>query len=263
MMYAQLPLKIELKDEARFSTYVCESEGLKNTLNALQSALGGIDKNTQGSSENSVLGTKACCFIGPMGVGKTHLLQAACRFQIENQANAAKQNSTQSFGAGVYLPLGDVTLPFVPMVLDGMEQVDLVCVDDIDLVIGQEDWELALANLLMKSKNMGHAVFFASNQPIHEWTIITKELASAMVNVLPIPLAPIKSDKALVDALQKHAEMLGFHLSVEVCNYLIKQYSKNLQELLAVLGLLAEASIVQKRRVTLPFAKQILMPKFD
>lgn len=263
MMYAQLPLKIGLKDEARFSTYVCETDALQQTLDALQLALKGQTDKELSKGNQALLSTKACCFIGDFGSGKTHLLQAACRFQLESQSDVAAQPNSQSTGAGVYLPLGDVTLPFIPMVLEGMEQVDLVCVDDIDLVIGQEDWEKALANLLMKSKNMGHAVFLAASQPMHEWKLVTKELASAMVNVLPIPLERIKSEKVLAQALQKHAEMLGFHLSLDVCNYLIKQYSNNLLELLAVLGLLAEASIVQKRRVTLPFAKQILMPKFD
>lgn len=253
MMYAQLPLKIGLKEEARFSTYVCETDALQRALDELQSALA-EQIGRDGSTSN-----KACCFVGPFGSGKTHLLQAACRFQLEMQAEA----TSQSAGAGVYLPLGDVTLPFIPMVLDGMEQVDLVCVDDIDLVIGQEDWENALANLLMKSKNLGHAVYLAASQPMHEWKLATKALASALVNVLPIPLEPIQSDKAIIQALQKHAEMSGFHLSLDVCNYLIKQYSNNLLELLAVLGLLEEASIIQKRRITLPFAKQILKPKFD
>lgn len=244
MMYAQLPLKIGLKEEARFSTFVCQNQGLKTILDNLQAMLNG---------QTNEIG--ACCFTGEIGAGKTHLLQAACRYQIEMHTDDSQTSS------GVYLPLGDVTLPFIPMVLDGMEQVGLVCVDDVDLIIGQADWENALANLLLKSKNNGHAVLFASSEPVSDWKFATKALASAMMNVLPVPLEKLHQEKDLVSALQKHAEMTGFRLTTDVCNFLIKSYSKNLEELLAVLGLLEEASIVQKRRVTLPFTKQILQPK--
>ncbi|MDX1795899.1 MAG: DnaA regulatory inactivator Hda [Hydrogenovibrio sp.] len=241
-MYAQLPLKIGLREEACFETFVAETESL--TL-----ALADVQKNLKKASG------QAFCFVGPSGVGKTHLLQAACRYQIEIQ------QSKPSASASVYLPLGDQSLPLVPAVLDGMEQISLVCVDDVDGVIGQTEWELALANLLMKAKSQGHSIMLSSQSFIGDWPIKTKELASAMMSVLPIDLAPLDSDKEIVYALQKHADKLGFKLPVEVCNFLIKQFSKDLQELLAVVGLLEEASFVQKRRITLPFVKQVLSEK--
>ena len=68
----------------------------------------------------------------------------------------------------------------------------------------------------------------------------------------------LEDNREVVSALQKHSTRLGFELPLEVGNYLIKQFSNDLSELLAVLKLLEQATLVQKRRLTLPFVKQVL-----
>ncbi len=61
---------------------------------------------------------------GGTGTGKSHLLQAACRRADEQGRRAA------------YLPLAMVT-ELAPAVLDGLEQMDLVCLDDIHRAAGK------------------------------------------------------------------------------------------------------------------------------
>ncbi len=179
-------------------------------------------------------------------MGKTHLLQAACRFMTEKKS------------ASVYLPLGDTTLPLIPDVLHGLERTPLVCLDDVEKVIGQESWEHALANLLMRSKVLGHKVVLSGIQNIGDWPIVTSDLTQALMSVLPIRLKPLHNKRDLVVAMQRHALKLGFELPLDVGNYLIKQFSTDLQELLSVLKILEQATFVEKRRMTLPFVKQIL-----
>lgn len=232
-MFVQMPLKIGLRDEASFETYITEQEALAVALNALQNAL----MNNTGS---------AFYLFGNPGVGKTHLLQAACRFVTEkNQAS-------------VYLPIADDSLPLIPDVLIGLEQTMLVCLDDIDQLVGDTKWELALANLLTKSSVQGHTVILSGNQSINDWKIATQELAKALMNVLPIEVKPLEDKTEIISALQRHSQKLGFELPVEVGNFLIKNFSTDLQELLAVLKLLEQATLVEKRRMTLPFVKQVL-----
>ncbi len=229
-----MPLKIGLRDDACFETFVTEQESLAVALNALQAAL------LKGSGN-------AFYLYGEEGVGKTHLLQAACRFVTEQSQ------------ASVYLPMWDENLPLIPDVLIGLEQMPLVCLDDMNDMIGDKKWELALANLLTKSSVQGHTVLLSGKKPINEWNICTQELAKALMNVLPIQMQVLKDKAEVVSALQRHSAKMGFELPNEVGNFLIKQFSTDLQELLAVLKLLEQATLVEKRRLTLPFVKQVLL----
>mgnify|MGYP001101293996 CR=1 FL=1 len=232
-MFVQMPLKIGLRDEASFSTFVTEQESLAVALNALQNSL----KKNSGN---------AFYLYGEEGVGKTHLLQAACRFMTEQDQ------------ASVYLPMSDKSLPLIPDVLIGLEQTSLVCLDEFDGLVGHLKWEKALANLLVKSSDQGHVVIISGQKSINHWNIVTQELAKSLMNVLPILVNPLEDKEEVINALQRHSSTLGFDLPMEVGNFLVKNFSTDLQELLAVLKLLEQATLVEKRRLTLPFVKQVL-----
>lgn len=232
-MLVQMPLKIGLRDDACFETFVTEQASQALALNGLQSAL----KQDNGN---------AFYLYGESGVGKTHLLQASCRYVTEQDK------------ASVYLPFGDLSLPLIPDVLIGLEQMPLVCLDDIDEIIGDSKWELALANLITKSSVQGHTLILTGQQAVNDWSIKTTDLAKALMTVLPIEMHAIEEKDEVIIALQRHSLRLGFELPIEVGNYLIKQFSSDLQELLAVLKLLEQATLVEKRRLTLPFVKQVL-----
>ncbi len=232
-MFVQLPLKIGLRDDACFETFVTEKESLALAFNGLQSAL------TQP-------GGSAFYLYGETGVGKTHLLQASCRF------------ITEQGQASVYLPFEDHSLPLIPDVLTGLEQMPLVCLDDMNGMIGQAKWEIALANLITKSSVQGHTLILTGAVPMNDWDIATTDLAKSLMTVLPIEMQALVEKEEIILALQRHSKRLGFELPNDVGNYLIKQFSMDLQELLAVLKLLEQATLVEKRRLTLPFVKETL-----
>ncbi|VAW45777.1 DnaA inactivator Hda (shorter homolog of DnaA) [hydrothermal vent metagenome] len=232
-MFVQMPLKIGLRDDACFETFVTEKEAHALAFNGLQSAL------TQSNGS-------AFYLYGHSGVGKTHLLQASCRFVTE-------QGETS-----VYLPFEDHSLPLIPDVLIGLEQMPLVCLDDMNGIIGQEKWEKSLVNLITKLNVQGHTLILAGTTSINDWDIATAELAKALMTVLPIKMQALVEKEEVVLALQRHSKRLGFELPNDVGNYLMKQFSTDLQELLAVLKILEQATLVEKRRLTLPFVKEAL-----
>jgi DnaA family protein len=232
-VFVQMPLKIGLRDDACFETFVTEKESQALALSGLQSAL----IQTNGN---------AFYLYGESGAGKTHLLQASCRYVTEKGQTS------------VYLPFGDHSLPLIPDVLMGLEQTPLVCLDDMTEIVGDSKWELALANLITKSSVQGHTVILAGQVSINDWSIKTNELAKALMMVLPIELHSVIEKEEVIVALQRHSKRLGFELPNDVGNYLVKQFSADLQELLAVLKLLEQATLVEKRRLTLPFVKQVL-----
>jgi len=229
----QIPLKMSIQEAVCFESFVTETSEIALALNQFQQALK--------SSNSSVFYLQ-----GSAGAGKTHLLQAACRY---------KSGLNQS---AVYLPLKDMNLPLIAESLKGLEQTALVCIDDIDTKIADESWQKSLATLLVKIQNAGHILVLSGVESIVDWPITLSELNAALVSVLPIHLMPLSQPKELVEALQRHAQAVGFVLPLEVGNFLVKQFSKNILELMAVLKLLEQETLVEKRRLTLPFVKQVL-----
>ncbi|VFS78693.1 DnaA-homolog protein hda [Raoultella planticola] len=76
------------------------------------------------------------------GRGRSHLLHAACA-ELSQRGDAVG-----------YVPLDKRTW-FVPEVLDGMEQLSLVCIDNIECVAGDEPWEMAIFNLYNRNPRIG------------------------------------------------------------------------------------------------------------
>jgi DnaA family protein len=232
-MLVQIPLKMSLRDDASFDTFVAEQESVAMVLSQLQ--------------QPQVSQFSGCYyFYGDSGVGKTHLLQAACRFYTEKH----KQS--------VYFPMANPALPLIPDIFQGLEVTDLVCLDDVEQIVGQVQWETALAGFLAKSRVMGHRVLLTGRSPLLDWPVVTDALKKELVLMVPIQLMPLSGQRELVLALQRHALYMGFELPVEVGNFLIKRFSSDLQELLMVLKLLEQATLAEKRRLTLPFVKEVL-----
>ncbi|HEY9018413.1 HdaA/DnaA family protein [Thiomicrospira sp.] len=232
-MSVQLPLKINLRDDASFETFVAEQESIALVLSHLQ------------QPDNARF---AGCyyFYGASGVGKTHLLQAACRFYTQKQRQS------------VYFPLSNTALPLIPDVLNGLEITDLVCLDDVDKIIGQVAWERSLANFLAKSRVLGHRVLLTGSLDLIDWPVVSDELRRELLSIMPVHLSALQGSRELVLALQRHALYKGFDLPIEVGNFLLKRFSHNLEELLVVLGVLEQATLAEKRRLTLPFVKDVL-----
>src|SRR5690554_2741388 len=118
----QLPLGVKLRDEATFDNY---HSGPNAAVLAAVQALADPQQDP----------VERCVYIwGAPDSGRSHLLQAACHRMAEVGALA------------MYLPLREV-MDHGPQLLDGMEEVDLLCLDDLEVLAGQADWEEALFHI--------------------------------------------------------------------------------------------------------------------
>ena len=129
----QIPLGVRLPDRAVFESFLPDrnAEALEHARRVAQGAAAGL--------------TWLC---GPHGAGKSHLLQAIC---------AAASTHLR---AG-YVPLGQVAALGVG-VLEGLPQLQCLCLDDIDSVIGHGDWEHGIFALLRELQDSGGA-----SMPVH------------------------------------------------------------------------------------------------
>ena len=229
----QLPLQIELRADASFDSFVAEHESVAMLLFQLQMA---IMRNQSGS----------WYLHGPDGSGKTHLLQAACRFAHQWERRC------------VYLDLADSEINAWPALLNGLEESDVIALDAVDAVIKDTAWQVALASLLRQAADHGRVMLMAGQIPLVDWPVTEPVLAEQLSAVVPVSLQPVTEPEAQMLALQRHGQLRGLKLPKSVVKYLIRTFDHDLEAALLALQHVERASLIEKRRITLPFVKQVL-----
>ncbi|MGS2723102.1 DnaA regulatory inactivator Hda [Porticoccus sp. GXU_MW_L64] len=182
---------------------------------------------------------------GNRGSGVTHLVQGAC-----HQALAA--------GLSVqYLPV-DELLEYPPQALfDGLEQTDLVCVDNLQMISGQGEWQEALFHLFNGIKAQGSRLLVGANASPVQVPIELADLKSRLAWGLSLQL-PALADEQKVLLLQFCARQRGLELADAPAQYLFSRLPRDIGQLVVALDQLDKASLQSQRRLTIPFIRQIL-----
>lgn len=225
----QIPLPIQLRASSVFASYCMGAN--HEVLSALQSL-----HNT---------GPSPVVFLyGASGVGKTHLLQAACVRASEQQQQAS------------YLPLRELQR-YGPELLQGAERMDLVCLDDVSEVVQQPLWNRALFNLHLDLEERGGKLLLADEQTPAALPIALPDLASRILAGTVLRVQPL-DDAAQIEALQLHAGQRGLILPEDVVSYLLRRLPRDMHTLCGFLDELDLASLTAQRKLTVPFVKQVL-----
>lgn len=228
MSLGQLPLQMRLRDEATVDNFLGTS--------AMKPVLGALRAQAAGSGEAVIY------LHGPRGSGKSHLLQASCHLA----------------GSGAqYLPLAELGGYAAQEVLQGMEALQLVCLDDIHAVLGREDWELALFNLYNRARERGARLLLAAGAAPRALTLGLEDLRSRLSWGSVFQLNPA-SDEQKAAILVFRAARRGLALGPEVANYIVSRAARDMEALLALLDDLDQASLVEKRPLSIPFTKRVL-----
>lgn len=226
-MTTQLTLSVTLRDEATFDNYVTDNQALVYDLRAMAA----------GAGEQSLF------LFGPEGTGKTHLLEATCV--------AAYAKSRQAH----FLPLGKATL--APACLEDLEHADLVCIDDVHIVLQDRDWEEALFHFYNRAKATGCRMVFSSRSPLNSLSFTLPDLQSRLAWGLIYGIKT-PNDEERRAILQWRAHQRGLKLPDPVVNYLMHRYSRHVGELLLALDKLDRASLMLKQGITLNLVKAVL-----
>ncbi len=223
-MSAQLPLEIQLRDSATFASfYPAQNQPLLKALSE--------------SEDTSVY------FWGVAGAGKSHLLQALCHEKTEAGWRVA------------WLPLAEPGL--MPAMLEDMEQFDLICVDDLQQVAGNDEWEIALFHLYNRIQARAGRLVISAAQPLASLPINLPDLASRLSWGLVFQLQEL-ADEDKQAALQLCAGARGIELNDEVAAYLLRRAPRDMKSLFSLLNRLDEASLVAQRKLTIPFVREFV-----
>ncbi|WP_198263781.1 DnaA regulatory inactivator Hda [sulfur-oxidizing endosymbiont of Gigantopelta aegis] len=181
---------------------------------------------------------------GGSGSGKSHLLQA-----IAGQYQAQAMNA-------LYLPL-KLDDDFPPEMLEGLEMMDLICLDDIDQVIGDAEWEVALFHFFNRMReNQGRLILSASNSAVN-LAINLPDLKSRLTWGLTYQSMAL-GDQDKIIALKHRAELRGLSMSDEIARYLLNHATREMSELIQLLEKLDYESLAEQRKLTIPFIKNYL-----
>jgi DnaA family protein len=226
-MAIQLPLGIGLRDESTFENFVAiGNEQLVDTL-----------INHAGED-------KIVYLWGGNSVGKTHLLQAWCKRHAENGLSVA------------FLPLLQYQ-ELAPDICEGLENLDAVCIDDIQAVAGISEWEEALFHLYNRMRDAAKLIIISANAAPLALGLKLADLVSRLNAALILHVTGL-DDQGKMEVLKLRALARGLELSDEAAQFLIRHYPRDMSILLATLDKLDHASLAAQRRLTIPFIKQVM-----
>jgi DnaA family protein len=224
----QLPLGVRLPDRAVFASF-------------LPARNGQAVEHARQVANAELAGTTWLC--GPGGAGKTHLLQAVC----------AQASATMRAG---YLPLAELGNLGVG-VLEGLRQLECLCLDDVDKVVGQLEWERAIFGVLREIEETGGRLVVSAQAPPALLKWVLPDLGSRFSASAIFQLRVLDEGEQQA-ALQLRARLRGFDLPEETSRWLQRRYPRDMRKLYELLDTLDEAALVAQRRLTVPFIREVL-----
>ena len=225
----QIPLPFIRFDRFDFDTYVAGPND--NVLDILL-------RTAQGETRGNIY------LWGPSGSGKSHLLQAVSARAADNGLRVA------------CIPLAQIA-ELAPGMLQGLEMLDLVCIDDLQFSAGSAPWEQALFHLYNRLRERGRPLLMSAEQGPQSIDIQLPDLKSRLAWDLVFHLHPL-DEASLIQALQRRARSRLFDFPDEVLDYLVKRVSRDTHSLFRLLDRLDRASLVSKKKITIPFVKEVL-----
>lgn len=226
-MSRQLPLDLRLRDGSSFANFLASgNEEVSAGLRAL------VSKRAPGS-----------IFLwGERAAGKTHLLEAACRV-IQEQGGLAR-----------YVPLSTGELS--PAVLEDAEHAELVCLDDVECIAGDRDWEAALFALVERVRDQRGRLLATAIGPPGNIGLRLPDLATRLAWGTVYQLRAL-DDAGKIAAIRLRASNRGLDMPLEAARYILNRYPRDMVSLFALLARIDTASLASRRRVTVPFLRSL------
>ena len=195
-----------------------------------------ILKDTNFSDDLFIYGTKES--------GKTFLLQALC-----NSYSSMSKSSS-------YIPLNKA-MNYGVEIFESLENMNLICVDDIEEAISKIEWEKAIFNLINKALISKSRLILSSSQDLKSLNFALPDLESRIRKIQSFELYPI-NDKDIFDALKYISKLTSINLGDKEAKYLLTYSQRNISNLVQILESLDQLSMEMKRKITIPLIKEVI-----
>ena len=227
----QLIFPFQINHKASFESFFCSTDNL-NLLTRLADIV--ISKNAH-----------ELIIHGEQGSGKSFLMQAIC-----NELNS----SGKQFA---FMPMNKA-LNMGVEIFQNLASLDAVCIDDLQLILANENWETALFNLIneCQQSNCSLILSFGGTQPLEENTQLP-DLLSRIKRMEFITLHAVK-DESFNQAINFVAEQLDISIDTAELEFLLKHQTRRFSLLVENIITLDKQAASLKRKITIPLIKETL-----
>lgn len=226
----QLPLSINVSPKQDFASFVIDpSIPLCNSLQHIH------------NNNSSIV------FIyGQTGSGKSHLLNAVCLAQLPEHPFMFLDAATLApYFQGVE---GGREL------LHGLEDNHVVCIDNIDSLLPNPQWEFALFDLINRVLEQGHSIVLTSEKKYDADGFTLPDLRSRLVWGETYHLTPL-DDKQIHSALTQYIESKQVKFQDQSLQYLLNHFPRDISILKSYIDEIDMHALSQKKAITIPLIK--------
>ncbi len=224
----QLALQIQINESASLNNFFVSKNNYK-TIQILKNILIDSDNGTQ-------------IFIDDQGSnGKSYLLQAICN-DFSNSNNSS-----------IYIPIQEA-INLDPSILEGVSELNLICIDDVDLINKRREWEIALFNLINECYEKDCLLLLSGS--INKLEAIP-DLVSRIKKMEILRLEAINDDE-LLEASQAISKNLNIEISDKNLNYLINNSRRDIKTIFRTLSRLEKESLERKKSIGLNLIKEVI-----
>ncbi|WP_371372587.1 DnaA regulatory inactivator Hda [Thalassotalea aquiviva] len=229
---SQLPLAVHLPDDENFASfYSTANQSLLAQLKAFV--------------ENEAGNVNGFYLFGQPGVGKSHLLHASTALAYQLKLHSLCLSFSE---------LKDLSVE----VLNDLENIDIICLDDLHLIAGNREWEQGVFDLYNRVIENNKRIIITGNNSANELNITLPDLVSRISWGYTEQVKPLTDNEKII-AIQQRATLRGIKLSNDTAKFLLNRLSRDMKSLVECLDILDKASIREQRKITIPFIKEILL----
>jgi len=222
----QLPLGLRFPPDQRFETFVDAPAGAIEQLRALPAS-------------------RASVYLqGVAGAGKTHLALASCAAVHATDARAG------------YLPLRTMR-GRLREALTALEGHGLVALDDVDAIAGEREDEIALFDFHNRACAAGVPLLYTATHAPDAVALGLPDLRSRLAQCARIVLSPLDDDGRR-RVLRERAGRRGLAMDEAAYDWLLARVGRDLAGLTRLLDQIDRASLAAKRRITVPFLRDLV-----
>ena len=141
-----------------------------------------------------------------------------------------------------------------PSILQGVSQLNLICIDDIELINNYGKWQIALFNLINECYEKESILLLSGS--INKLEAIP-DLVSRIKKMEILKLEAINDDE-LLKATKAISKNLNIEISQKNMNYLINNSKRDIKTIFRTLSQLEKESLERKKSIGLNLIKEVI-----
>ena len=227
----QLIFPFQINQKASFDSFFCSPDNQNLMTRLADIAI------SQDANELIIHGEK--------GSGKSFLMQAICNELSSAEKKFAFIPMKKAFNMGVEI-------------FQNLGSLDAVCIDDLQLILANQDWETALFNLIneCQQSNCTLMLSLGGTQPLDE-SVILPDLLSRIKRMEFIALHAVQ-DEFFNQAIDFVAQQLDIKIEEAELEFLLRHQTRIFSLLVENIITLDNQAASLKRKITIPLIKETL-----